>query len=281
MTNKTNIALYDVVVANNTDIAGITLAENVMRPPGINDSIRTQLSHLAKLYADLGGVNTVAGTGDVITVATGETFTALATGLLLAFKAGANNTTDATINVDGLGSRHIHKFTSAEVALAAGDIVAGGRYLLVYDAAANTGSGAWILINPVSALPSFPLSVANGGTGATSLAALLQAGVTNTITKGFTLAPKSLGNITNFTIDPTAGNYQYGTNHAAATWTAPATDCAVEIDLINDATAGSLTFVGFTGTNHGDSLDTVNGHSFTIIVRRNNGISRYAIKAWQ
>ena len=170
----------------------------------------------------------MAGTGDVITVTTASVFTALTTGLVLAFKAGASNTTDATINVDTLGAKHVHKFSSGEVALAAGDLVAGGRYLLIYDATAFAAAGAWILINPSSSFPTLPLSVANGGTGAASLAALLQAGVTNTITKGFTLTPNNLGNITNFTINPAVGNYQYGTNHGATTWTAPATDCAVE-----------------------------------------------------
>ena len=276
---KPNVASWDQVAGNNADVGGVNITGSGLVSSADN-SFREILSQVAKLYADVGGVNAVAGTGDVITVTTASVFTALTTGLVLAFKAGASNTVDTTINVDTLGAKHVHKFTSAEVALAAGDIVANGRYLLVYDAAANTGSGAWILINP-SNFPSLPLSVANGGTGAASLAALLQAGVTNTITKGYTLTPNNLGNITNFTINPAVGNYQYGTNHGATTWTAPATDCAVEIDLTNDATAGSITFVGFTGTNHGDSLDTVNGHSFTIIIRRNNGISRYAIKAWQ
>jgi hypothetical protein len=281
---KSAIPLWDPVAANNTDVAGISLAEGIMRPPAVNNSLRELMAEVARFYADLGGVNTVAGTGDVITLTSASVFTALATGLILSFKAGATNTTATTINVDGLGAKAIRKVTSAEVALAAADLVADGRYILIYDAAANGAAGAWLLINPATvsvAAPSGVLPIANGGTGAASLAALLQAGVTNTITKGFSLTPNNLGNVTNFTINPTVGNYQYGTNHGAATWTAPASDCAVEIDLINDATAGSITFVGFTGTNHGDSLDTVNGHSFTIILRRNNGISRYAIKAWQ
>lgn len=110
---------------------------------------------------------------------------------------------------------------------------------------------------------------------------VLTTGNTATITKGYTLTPNALGNMTNFTVDPTLGNYQYGTNHAAFTLTAPASDCSVEIDIINDATAGAITFSGFTGTAHGDALTTTNTNAFTLIIRRNNGVSRYQIKAWQ
>ena len=115
-----------------------------------------------------------------------------------------------------------------------------------------------------------------------SSAAVLTTANTATISKGFTLTPNSLGNITSFTIDPTLGNYQYGTNHGAATWTAPASDCAVDILVTNDATAGAITFSGFTvGANVGDSLTTTNGHKFIISIRRINSVSTYIVKALQ
>src|SRR5438093_1312158 len=126
---------------------GIGLAENIMRPPAVNNALRELMAEVARFYDDLGGVNTVAGTGDAITVTTASGFTALATGHVLSFRAGAGNTTNVTINVDGLGLKPIRKVTSAEVALIAGDLVAGGRYLLAYDAAANGATGAWLLLN--------------------------------------------------------------------------------------------------------------------------------------
>lgn len=149
--SKTNVPQWDTTAANNTDLASITSAENAMYPGNVNNYLREMVSQVAKLYDDLGGVNTVGGTGDVITVTTSSVFTALATGLILAFKAGATNTTNVTINVDGLGAKAVRKFTTADVALAAGDLVSGGKYLLVYDAAANSAAGAWILINPSAA----------------------------------------------------------------------------------------------------------------------------------
>jgi len=103
-----------------------------------------------------------------------------------------------------------------------------------------------------------------------------------TVTGGFNLTPFSLGNITSFTIAPLSGNYQYGTNHGAATWTAPASDCAVDILVTNDASAGTITFSGFTvSAVTGDALTTTNTNKFIISIRRINSVSTYLIKALQ
>lgn len=125
----------------------------------------------------------------------------------------------------------------------------------------------------------------------TAIAAAITAGTTGfvllagnqTITGGYKVTPFNLGNITSFTINPVSGNYQYGTNHGAATWTAPANDCAVDILVTNDASAGAITFSGFTvaSGNTGDALTTTNGHKFIISIRRINGVSTYLIKALQ
>jgi hypothetical protein len=140
---RPNVQSWDPAAINNTDVGGISLAENIMRPPAVNNALRELMAEVARLYDDLGGINTVAGTGDAITLTTASTAAALATGLVLSFRAAANNTTNVTINVDGLGAKAIRKVTNAETALVAGDLVAGGKYLLVYDAAANGAAGAW------------------------------------------------------------------------------------------------------------------------------------------
>ena len=111
---------------------------------------------------------------------------------------------------------------------------------------------------------------------------VLTTGNTATVTKGFTITPNSLGNMTSFTLDPTAGNYQYGTNHATLTITAPASDCAIDLLITNDATAGAITFSGFTvGASTGDLLTTTNTNKFILSVLRINAISTYTIKALQ
>jgi len=112
---------------------------------------------------------------------------------------------------------------------------------------------------------------------------ILQPGVTNTITVGYTFTPNNLGNIaTPFTPNPALGNYQYGTNNGAFTFNAPANDCAMDILITNSATAGAITFSGFTvGANVGDALTTTNTQKFIISVRRINAISTYTVKSLQ
>jgi hypothetical protein len=105
---------------------------------------------------------------------------------------------------------------------------------------------------------------------------------TATIAAGYTATPYNLGNITSFTLNPALGNYQYGTNNAAATWTAPANDCAIDVLVTNGATAGAITFTGFTvGISTGDTVTLVNGQRFIISIRRINAISTYLVKALQ
>ena len=103
-----------------------------------------------------------------------------------------------------------------------------------------------------------------------------------TITGGFSVTPNSLGTMSSFTLNPASGNYQYGTNNGAFTLTAPTSDCAVDLLVTNGASAGSITFSGFTvGSSTGDALTTTNGHKFIVSIRRIDGTSTYIIKALQ
>lgn len=132
--------------------------------------------------------------------------------------------------------------------------------------------------------PVFPLGTAYGGTGAANLNGLLQAGVTNTITKGFTLTPNNLGTVSSGTLTPNAanGNYQYYTNNGAHTMAAPAADSAMDLLVTNGASAGAITFSGYTvNSNTGEPLTTTNGNRFIISILRINGVSTYFIKALQ
>jgi hypothetical protein len=105
-----------------------------------------------------------------------------------------------------------------------------------------------------------------------------------TLTGGFGLTPFSIGNFpASFAPNPMNGNYQYGTNNGAFTFNAPTVDCAIDFLSTNSATAGAITFTGFTyaATNYGDALTTTNGQRFIISIRRINGISTFTIKALQ
>jgi hypothetical protein len=105
-----------------------------------------------------------------------------------------------------------------------------------------------------------------------------------TVTGGFRITPNNLGNIVGpYTPDSFLGNYQYGTNNGAITWNAPTADCAVDVLITNSASAGAITFVGFTynPTNSGDPFTLVAGHKFLVSIRRINGISTLIVKALQ
>jgi hypothetical protein len=115
-----------------------------------------------------------------------------------------------------------------------------------------------------------------------AVTSVLRKDTTAAISKGYTITPNNLGTIASFAVDPTLGNYQYGTNNGAFTLTAPTSDSAVDLLVTNGATAGSITFSGFTvGPSTGDPLTTTNGHRFLISIRRINAVSTYVIKALQ
>lgn len=77
---------------------------------------------------------TVGGTANAITLTNSPVITAYATGQKFCFKATGTNTTAVTVNVDGVGVKNIYKLSSGALgALAAGDIVSGAVYTIIYD----------------------------------------------------------------------------------------------------------------------------------------------------
>lgn len=147
-------SIYDFATseASNSTTGGVNTAEN-QDPSTVNDGQRTWKQHTARFIDDLGAVNTVGGTGNAITITAAQGWDGygtgagqIATGTLLMFVAANSNSGAVTLNVNGIGAKQIRKFPSGP--LASGDIVAGCRYLLIYDSAANSGNGAWILVNP-------------------------------------------------------------------------------------------------------------------------------------
>ena len=98
---------------------------------------------------------------------------------------------------------------------------------------------------------------------------------------GASVTAKSLST-GSITIDPGARPLQYITNGGAFTITAPAADGSCMLLVTNNASAGAITFTGFTvGSNVGDTLPTTNTNKFTISIWRINGTSGYRIMAHQ
>lgn len=103
-----------------------------------------------------------------------------------------------------------------------------------------------------------------------------------TLTGGFDVTAASLGTMGNFTAAPQTHNLQYGTNNAAFTLTAPASDCAMNILVTNGASAGAITFSGFSvGTSTGDAYALTNTNKYFLQILRINGVSTYRWAACQ
>jgi hypothetical protein len=79
-------------------------------------------------------VDTVGGTGDVITLTPGTAATAYTTGDRYQFDAAATNTGATTVNVSGLGAKAITKRENGtNTALESDDMVIGKSYVIAYD----------------------------------------------------------------------------------------------------------------------------------------------------
>lgn len=84
-----------------------------------------------------------------------------------------------------------------------------------------------------------------------------------------------------WTPDPTVSLKQSWTNNANLTINAPASVGDVELHVTNGASAGTISFSGFTKQWSGDALDATNGHQFVVFIYGFSGASGYLIKALQ
>lgn len=155
------MALEDVnawsvtAAANSNADAGINWSEG-QTPGTVNDSARAMMAAIAKKNADENGSLVTGGTGAAYTLTPNAVPAALASGLRYTFKASADAVAGATLNVASLGAKSLRKFgASGEVAVAAADMKSGGRYTAIFDATANAGAGAWLLLNPSNVAGSF------------------------------------------------------------------------------------------------------------------------------
>ena len=115
--------------------------------------------------------------------------------------------------------------------------------------------------------------------------AFVRKSVTSTLTVGYAVTPNNIGTVSSGTTTPAAadGNYQYLTNNGAFTLAAPSSDTAIDILVTNGASAGTITFSGFTAPSGGggDTYATTNTYQFLLMIRRINSVATYAWKALQ
>jgi hypothetical protein len=118
-------------------------------------------------------------------------------------------------------------------------------------------------------------------TGPPSAAAMLLGATGQNMSGGVYSTPYgyATGNIT---VDFALNAIQYVNNNGAFTITAPSQAGSCILTIINQASAGAVTFTGFTvGSNIGDALTTVNAAKFSIMMWGVQGVYSYSIKALQ
>lgn len=196
-----------------------------------------------------------------------------------------------------LGSAKAGYMTPAEAGVADADTVS---YVIEDGTNFEIGLGTYTTSGTTLSRDTVTASKISGTAGTTKLtlsgtatvyltplsADLLFANRTATITKGFGITPYSIGTPTNgstVTPDPANHNYQYLTNNVAGfTLAAPTSDCTIDILITNGASAGAVTFSGFTvSASVGDALTTTNTSKFVVSIRRINAVATYTIKALQ
>lgn len=149
----------------------------------------------------------------------------------------------------------------------------------------GSGTASWSQIAISTGISGLGTNVATAlAVNIGSAGAVLTTNTTNTLTIGYTVTPYNIGTVSSGTTTPAAanGNYQYYTNNGAHTLAAPAADSAIDILVTNGASAGAITFSGFTvGSATGSAYVTTNTYKFLLSIRRINGVSTYSWYALQ
>jgi hypothetical protein len=149
-----SIYSWSTTAASNGNADGdINFAEG-QAPSTVNNSARQVMGRVAEYIADNGGALAAAGSANVITVTANSAFTAYADGVTLALRITTDNTSAATLNVNGLGAKSIRQMVAAgETGLVGGEMQATGVADFRYSTALNSGAGGWLLLNPAIDAP--------------------------------------------------------------------------------------------------------------------------------
>jgi hypothetical protein len=140
------------------DSANITAPPNGwpegQAPSTVNDCARSNMGALKRFWNRINGPNAIAPAAGVYTLATSNTSfpTAYVDGEVYKIRPGGPSVGGDQFKINALAAKPIWKVNAAGtgIAIAAGDMVTNQPALLAYNSAANGGSGAFFLINPLS-----------------------------------------------------------------------------------------------------------------------------------
>jgi len=227
-------------------------------------TVATDAAQYGQLQTGATTIATVSGT-DTLTGSLTLTPTAYATGNLFSFVAANTNTGATTININGLGAKSITK--SGTTALAAGDLVSGQVYLIEYDGT------RFQLINPSTTPPSGILPIANGGTGASTLAGanIAVVNVANTFTGTQTFSGTS--STTSVVLNDVAEVTTVSATAATGTINYDITTQAVLYYTSNASANWTVNFRGSSGTSLNTLMTT--GQSMTVAFLVTQGSTTY------
>lgn len=112
--------------------------------------MRGMMWRLKQVHDDDAGIIVGTGTANAHVAVTKNVFATYASGITFSFRPVASNTAASTMNANSVGIKAIRKYsaTGTDIALTGGEMLIGRPYLLLYDAAANSAAGAFLLLNP-------------------------------------------------------------------------------------------------------------------------------------
>ena len=251
ITSATAATLNDIYVpAATTTITGNTgtpitaLSKVYVGQPTITDSSSVTVTDASTVYVDNAPTNAASAT---LTNA-------------WAIRVGAGN-----VKFPGTGN-------------VLGTIISGTWNGTIVGAAyGGTGNGFFAVSGPASSTKTFTFPNSSQIVAMLDLADQTLSGGANVTSSN--QGTKSSGT---FTVDCGVSPLQYIVNGGAFTLAAPANDGSCIVRSLNNGSAGTITFSGFTvGSNTGDVLTTVNTNAFAIQIWRINGVSRYLVSAYQ
>lgn len=135
---------WSTTASSNATVGDVDWAEG-MEASQVNNSAREMMAHWANGILDQSGALTSGGTTAALTLTTNSGIDSNRDGIFAAFVAGTNADDNATLNVDAQGAKALWVHGSA---INAGHIASGNTYLVAYNEAADSASGAWVVLNP-------------------------------------------------------------------------------------------------------------------------------------
>lgn len=239
-----------------------------MAPSATNDQFRSIMQSFAKFRDDNNGTLVTGGSTTAATVATNQVFTALKTGLTVAFGLAGTLDSCATLAVDGLAAANLQlqQGTNISTSQLVGGTIVGVTYLS--SIIASTTPACWLVQSSIESgvgslmTPTGTDQIINGGGAKTPTVAITSS--------------------TSIKVDYGKGPLQSVINSGAFVMQAPAADGYCSLFVANSGTAGTIATSGFRVSSFtGDAVTNTAANWYIWNLMTINGTSTYMIKALQ